>query len=142
MNINVEFCRTLLRLALDDIKPLTSGAERKAAWVYNLGNDSWEFHGPDGYYWYGDAGNAYDARAKGWQAWRDHLKVEDAELRARAHGQKLRAQAVQSAAINGRSYEVLYVCGYWRVYRDGISIKKYQRELSARRYVAAHAVQP
>jgi hypothetical protein len=68
-NINIDFSRTLLRIVLDDIKPLTTAAERKDAWVYKCMEDHWEFHGPGEFYWHGSADNAYDARAKGWQAW-------------------------------------------------------------------------
>ena len=42
---------------------------RAAAWVRCAGRDHWEFRGPDNFYWYGSASNAYDARAKGWQRW-------------------------------------------------------------------------
>lgn len=48
---------------------LTTAAERKDVWVYKFMDDHWEFHGPNGFYWHGSADNAYDARAKGWQAW-------------------------------------------------------------------------
>lgn len=68
-DINSMFCRRLLTLALADIRPLTTVAERKEAWVYHFGRGHWEFHGPKGFYWHGDADNAYDARAKGWHAW-------------------------------------------------------------------------
>ncbi|HWS68097.1 MAG TPA: hypothetical protein VN325_35440 [Steroidobacteraceae bacterium] len=68
-DINIGFCRALLRIVLTDIKPLTTPAERKDAWVYKCMEDHWEFHGPSGFYWHGSADNAYDARAKGWQAW-------------------------------------------------------------------------
>jgi hypothetical protein len=42
---------------------------RKDAWVWCAGRGRWEFHGPDQYYWNCRASNAYDARAKGWDAW-------------------------------------------------------------------------
>lgn len=45
------------------IKPM------RDAWVYHFGRNHYEFHGPDGFYWHGRAGDAYDARAKGWSAW-------------------------------------------------------------------------
>ena len=41
----------------------------KEASVYHFHRDSWEFHGPDKFYWHGRAGNAHDARTKGWTAW-------------------------------------------------------------------------
>lgn len=38
------------------------------AWThYSL--NTWEFHGPDKFYWYGAADNAYECRYKGWMAY-------------------------------------------------------------------------
>lgn len=69
MDINIVFCRELLRLAHADVRKHYPGIKvSKAAWVYSYGR-TWEFHGPDGFYWHGRAGNAYDARAKGWHAY-------------------------------------------------------------------------
>lgn len=48
----------------------------KDAWVWDAGRDHWEFHGPDGFYWHGSAGNAYEARYKGWSAWLDKTYPE------------------------------------------------------------------
>lgn len=76
---------------MDDIKKVTSPAERKAAWVYHFGRQDWEFHGPDEFYWHGHADNAYDARAKGWQAWWEKLESDAAAMRARLKGQRIRA---------------------------------------------------
>jgi hypothetical protein len=92
-SIDVVFGRTLLRVVMDDIKKVTTGAERKAAWVYKVGRDHWEFHGPDGYYWHGSASNAYDARATGWQKWWAKLEDDAARMEARLLGQKQRAAA-------------------------------------------------
>jgi hypothetical protein len=39
------------------------------AWVHTSDRKLWEFHGPDGFYWWGRAADAYDARFKGWSAW-------------------------------------------------------------------------
>ena len=39
----------------------------KDAWVHRTGR-LFEFHGPEGFYWYGRAEDAFDARAKGWTA--------------------------------------------------------------------------
>jgi hypothetical protein len=49
----------------------------KKYWVYHFGGDHWEFHGPDKFYWHGSAGNAYDARANGWQSWLRSKGIED-----------------------------------------------------------------
>ena len=92
-DINVTFCRKLLKRVMDDIKRLTSPAERKAAWVYHFSSgDQWEFHGPDRFYWHGRADNAYDARAQGWQAWMDRLSSEGAATRLRLAGERERAE--------------------------------------------------
>lgn len=69
MNINTVFCRGLLRLVMVDVKERTTPKQRKDAWVYRVDSSTWEFHGPDKYYWYGSADNAYDARAQGWSHW-------------------------------------------------------------------------
>lgn len=98
-DINLVFSRTLLANVMEDIRKVTSPAERKAAWVYHFGGDSWEFHGPEGangrpFYWYGRADNAYDARAKGWEAWWTSLEQDGAAYRARQEGERLRAAGV------------------------------------------------
>jgi hypothetical protein len=78
MSINVSFCREELKAVITDVKKhlqhtqthYTSTPEGsiKAAWVYKVGKDHWEFHfGP--FYWHGSADNAYDARSKGWTSW-------------------------------------------------------------------------
>lgn len=77
MNIDIIFCRKLLSLAHADVRShLGIKAPMKAAWVYHLSRDHWEFHGPDGFYWHGSAGNAYDARYKGWSALLEHRRIE------------------------------------------------------------------
>jgi len=69
-HIDVTFCRGLLSEAHKAVKEKHPETNlRTAAWVYGYGRDRWEFHGPDGFYWHGHAGNAYDARYKGWMAW-------------------------------------------------------------------------
>lgn len=92
MNINVTFCRLMLRQVMEDVKPLTTGAERKDSWVYRCMKDHWEFHGPAHYYWHGEADNAYDARAKGWSAWLEQLKADAVMMKVRAVGEKKRAE--------------------------------------------------
>jgi len=72
-DINISFCRSLLTAVGKDIKAYVPGTRiYKDAWVWCAGRDHWEFHGPENYYWHGSADNAYDARAKGWQAWLHH----------------------------------------------------------------------
>jgi hypothetical protein len=41
-------------------------------WVWRSGRQTFEFHGPDKFYWHGRAVNAYDARYHGWVAWLKH----------------------------------------------------------------------
>lgn len=97
-DINILFCRTLLSSVMEEVKKMTTGVERKAAWVYHFKGfgDHWEFHGPDKFYWHGSADNAYDARAKGWQAWLAHLEREHVDMAARLNGVKERESAARA----------------------------------------------
>jgi hypothetical protein len=47
------------------------------AWTYHFNRDHWEFHGPDNFYWNGNAANAYDCRYKGWMAWLRSKGIEE-----------------------------------------------------------------
>ena len=76
-DINVTFCRTLLKLVMEDVRLETTAQQRKDAWVYECMPGHWEFHGPYKFYWHGSADNAYDARAKGWSAWMSHNGYEE-----------------------------------------------------------------
>ena len=69
--LDVAFCRSLLSAVHRDVKAARPYLNlRKDAWIWGpTFRDNYEFHGPDGFYWYGSAANAYDARAKGWSAW-------------------------------------------------------------------------
>ena len=77
MNIDVVFCRHLLKGVLADVKRHCPHVEPKYAWVWHAGRGHWEFHGPEAFYWHGRAANAYDARAKGWMAWLEKKEVLD-----------------------------------------------------------------
>jgi hypothetical protein len=69
MDVNVAFCRHLLKLTLEDVRKADPDVKLRDAWVYHYsGTDDWEFHFGD-FYWHGSADNAYDARAKGWESW-------------------------------------------------------------------------
>lgn len=69
-DINIAFSRALLSEAHKLVKLRSPQLDlRSAAWVYHFGRQSWEFHGPNGFYWSGRASNAYEARYKGWMAW-------------------------------------------------------------------------
>lgn len=79
-DINITFCRTLLRQVLPEVR--ASGKRiNKDAWVWNAGRDHWEFHGPDKFYWHGRAANAYEARYKGWRAWLDKCAAARSHVR-------------------------------------------------------------
>lgn len=75
---NITFCRILLKNVMEDVRQLASAEQRKAAYVYNYCDGQWEFHGPDGYYWHGEADNAYHARAQGWMAWASRQESKSA----------------------------------------------------------------
>jgi hypothetical protein len=69
-SIDISFSRHLLALVQQDVRAFAPHIKtRKDAWVWCAGRDHWEFHGPDNYYWHGNACNAYEARANGWRAW-------------------------------------------------------------------------
>jgi hypothetical protein len=68
MSIDISFCRLLLAGVLAEVRQRRPNVRLRDAWVYKVGRDHWEFHYGD-YYWHGSAGNAYEARARGWEAW-------------------------------------------------------------------------
>jgi len=76
VGIDVAFCRALLASTHRDVRAAGITSPMKAAWVWHFQRDHWEFHGPDGFYWHGSAGNAYDARCKGWAAYLEHTRKE------------------------------------------------------------------
>jgi hypothetical protein len=79
---NMTFCRIMLTETHREVKFHFPDLHLwKSAWVYNsLG--TWEFHGPEGFYWYGNADNAYHAREQGWQAYLAHKGKDSPEARA------------------------------------------------------------
>jgi hypothetical protein len=80
MDINVRFCRLLIgSLRKEFRKDHPEVRIMKHAWVIQVDHRGhWEFHiseGPSkGFYWYGRAHNAYDARYQGWHAWSKQQK--------------------------------------------------------------------
>ncbi len=80
MNINLVFCRNLLKSAIAEVRIHFPAVQTKFAWVWHIGRNHWEFHGPEAFYWHGSADNAYDARYKGWMAWLKHKGVFDDDL--------------------------------------------------------------
>lgn len=71
MDINTAFTRELLKKAHAMVKDAKGDDIHlwKDAWTYHFHGEHWEFHGPDEFYWHGSAGDAYEARYKGWMAW-------------------------------------------------------------------------
>ena len=77
-DINIAFSRNLLGCLRAEPNFRKSGKGlMKDGYVMHLGRDNWEFHGPDKFYWYGRAHNAYEARYKGWSAWLDKEYPEE-----------------------------------------------------------------
>ncbi len=75
--IDAIFSRALLTKAHEAVKAAFPEVNlREDAWVYHAGRGSWEFHGPARFYWNGRAGNAYDARYKGWMAYLKSKGIE------------------------------------------------------------------
>lgn len=66
------FVRLMLKTAMAEVKKKFDATTRKAAWTCDMGLGCWEFHInkcpqlPEGFYWYGSASGAYEARAVGW----------------------------------------------------------------------------
>lgn len=76
-SIDIIFSRALLSTGIKTLKKhFPKVRPMKDGWVWCAGRDHWEFHGPDRFYWHGSAGNAYDARYKGWMAWAYKQKPE------------------------------------------------------------------
>lgn len=68
--VHAEVHVRLTELAIKHVRPdLIRCNIMKSAWVWSGDRRNWEFHGPDQFVWHGRAHNAYEARAKGWQAW-------------------------------------------------------------------------
>jgi len=74
-DVDTVFCRLLLKETHALVKQRDPEISLRAAWVYHFHRDHWEFHAPDGYYWHGRAGNAYEARHKGWTAWLNQVEL-------------------------------------------------------------------
>lgn len=76
VNIDIAFSRALMREATKTVREFFPRISvQKDAWVHKSFRDSWEFHGPDKFYWYGTADNAYHARYQGWMAWLRHKGI-------------------------------------------------------------------
>jgi len=73
-----DFCRTLHTLTMADVREHTTAAQRKATWAYKFTGKrpTFEWHGPNGYLWTGQADCLWDAKAKGWSRWLEKSGVE------------------------------------------------------------------
>lgn len=67
--VNSAFSRSMLRETTARVRASFPAVKLREAWVYHFHGDNWEFHGPENFYWFGDADGAYDARYQGWNAW-------------------------------------------------------------------------
>jgi len=80
MDSKHKFCRLLLKEVMKevmkDVQKHTSTEERKKAWAWHLERGRVEFHGPNGFYWYGQACCLWAARAKGWEAYLGNVEAE------------------------------------------------------------------
>lgn len=80
---DVEFSRHYLTEVHKDVKrvPGLTGNLWKLAWVWTEGGKSqfYEFHGPEKFTYSMRATNAYEARARGWQA---YIRQRHPELHA------------------------------------------------------------
>lgn len=119
-DMNVSFCRLLLSALVEEFRAEFPHIRvTKHAWVINAGfRDHWEFHAesPAGeYYWHGHADNAYDARYKGWIAWRE--RERNATLRANAVGFVIKPNGVmfELRRFNRESVEI---CGEFETKGD------------------------
>ena len=80
-----RFTRHLLSLTHADVRKAIPGVTVMEAWVYHLDNrDHWEFHYRD-FYWHSSAGDAYDARSKGWSAYLDSIEKRDNQKKREHH---------------------------------------------------------
>ena len=72
-----EFCRTLLALTMETVRKHTTTSQRQQAWTYRstwgAGNHRLEFHGPDGYHWWGRECCLWAARSNGWDSWLESI---------------------------------------------------------------------
>lgn len=74
VDINISFCRELLRLTLKDVAAYTTSTQRKNVSVLKSGTTNKPWFLVEGLpepltYWEGSADNAYHARHKAWNAW-------------------------------------------------------------------------
>jgi hypothetical protein len=73
IDINIGEGRALLQTTLKDVREVLTSTRVKEERIYRIKTETgmklFEFIGPGGFWWSGRADNAYEARAKGWDAW-------------------------------------------------------------------------
>jgi len=75
---NGLFCAVLLKEVHKRVKAFRPSINLvKDAWTWKDDRRHYEFHGPDGFYWYGSAYSKTEARIKGWEAWLRKMGVEE-----------------------------------------------------------------
>lgn len=63
------FCRALLTEVMIEVRKHITAQERKTSWAWRSGDHCADFHGPEGFYWYGGGCCLWDVKARGWSAW-------------------------------------------------------------------------
>ncbi len=63
------FCRLLLKEVMKDVRKHVSKEDIDASWAYKSSTGTFEFHGPNEFYWYGQADCKWHAKALGWEAY-------------------------------------------------------------------------
>lgn len=74
------FCRVLLREVMKVVRKHVAAKDIKEAWGYRLScfnDDTVEFHGPNGFYWYGQGCCVWVAKATGWGAYLKSIGVNE-----------------------------------------------------------------
>ena len=61
------FCRCALTETMNEVRKFVGVDERKKAWAWKDGRRHVEFHGPEGFYWYGTGCCLWNARTEGWR---------------------------------------------------------------------------
>lgn len=79
----MTFDQLLLAQIIPEVRRALPDVRLRDAWVYHFHGDHWEFHYQD-FYWHGSAGSAYAARAKGWAAFLEGMRIRSSGARASA----------------------------------------------------------
>ena len=69
-----DFCRHLLTAVMADVRKHVPTKDIKKAWAWKEG-DYIEFHGPNGFFWYGRGCCLWYAKATGWTRYLQHMGV-------------------------------------------------------------------